>query len=198
MGDVLCCLGQVPLQMTGQPRAVIEHAEQDRRPPFAARGEHLAGAVMAIPMPEAIHILGLVAASRQSGRPGRDQVRAAPGAILRDGPAIPRRPRPDQASHDDDAPDRRCAGRRGPARGARGTQLRGRIRERALALGLPPRFAQGADAARRMADADPVRRARRPLATGLPSAVVSVRNRQRTSPTACRRRCRSAVCRAPR
>ena len=31
--------------------------------------------------------------------------------------------------------------------------------KRTLALGLPPRFAQGADDARRMADADPVRRA---------------------------------------
>ena len=67
-----------------------------------------------------------------------------------------------------------------------------------LALGLPSRFAQGADAARRMANADPVRRARRPLAAGLPSAMVSVRDRRRTSPTACRRRCRSAACRAPR
>ena len=76
---------------------------------------------------------------------------------------------------DDDAPDRRRAGGRGAARGARGARLRGRVCERALALGLSSRFAQGADAARRMANADPVRRARRPLAAGLPSAMVSGR-----------------------
>ena len=53
VGDVLGGLGQIPLQMTGQPRAVIEHAEQDRRHPFAARGQHLPRSMMTIPMPEA-------------------------------------------------------------------------------------------------------------------------------------------------
>ena len=50
MRDVLGRLGQIPLQMAGQPRAVIEHAEQDRRRPLAAWGEHLARAMMAIPV----------------------------------------------------------------------------------------------------------------------------------------------------
>ena len=53
---------------------------------------------------------------------------------------------------------------------------------RALALGLPSRFPKGADAARRMANADPVRRARRPLAAGLSPAMVSVRERREHRP----------------
>ena len=39
--DVLGALRQIPLQMAGQSRAIIEHAEQDRRAPFAARRQHL-------------------------------------------------------------------------------------------------------------------------------------------------------------
>ena len=51
MGDDLWRLGQIPLQMTGKPRAIIQHAEQDRGLPLAARGQHLPGAVVTIPVP---------------------------------------------------------------------------------------------------------------------------------------------------
>ena len=50
--DDLGGLGQIPLQMTGKARSVVEHAEQDRRHPLAALGEHLARAVMAVPVPQ--------------------------------------------------------------------------------------------------------------------------------------------------
>src|SRR5690348_10498255 len=109
--------------------------------------------------------------------PWPDQVRVTAGTILRNGPAVPGCPRPDQASPDDDAPDRRRAGGRGAARGTRGAQLRSRVCERALALRLSLRLAQGADTARRVVNAGAVRRARRPLAPCLPSAMVSVRER---------------------
>ena len=36
MGDIFRALGQVPLQMAGQPRAVVENAEQHGRLPLAA------------------------------------------------------------------------------------------------------------------------------------------------------------------
>ena len=48
--------------MAGEARAVVEDAEQDGRHPFAARREHLPRSVMAVPMPQAVDILGLVAA----------------------------------------------------------------------------------------------------------------------------------------
>ena len=60
--DHLGSLGQIPLQMAGEARAVVEDAEQDGRHPFAARREHLPRSVMAVPMPQAVDILGLVAA----------------------------------------------------------------------------------------------------------------------------------------
>jgi hypothetical protein len=41
MRDDLGRLGQIPLQMTGKPGAIIQHAEQDRCLPLAACGEHL-------------------------------------------------------------------------------------------------------------------------------------------------------------
>lgn len=62
VGDDLCGLGQIPLQMTGEPGAIIEHAEEDRRLPLAACGEHLAGAMVTIPMPQAVDVFSLVAA----------------------------------------------------------------------------------------------------------------------------------------
>jgi hypothetical protein len=40
------------LQVTGQPRAVVEHAEQNRRLPLATRRQNLSGTEMAIPMPQ--------------------------------------------------------------------------------------------------------------------------------------------------
>ena len=60
--DDLCGLGQIPLQVTGKARSVVEHAEQDRRHPLATLGEHFARAVMAVPVPQTVDILSLVAA----------------------------------------------------------------------------------------------------------------------------------------
>jgi hypothetical protein len=48
--------------MTGEPRAIVQNAEQDWGLPLAARGEHLPGAVVTIPVPQAVDVLGLVAA----------------------------------------------------------------------------------------------------------------------------------------
>src|SRR6266849_5381632 len=62
MRYVLSGLRQVPLQVTGEPRAVIEHTKQDGRLPLAARREHLLRSVVAVPVPQAVHVLGLVAA----------------------------------------------------------------------------------------------------------------------------------------
>ncbi len=56
--------------------------------------------------------------------------------------------------------DARSAGGRGAARCTRDPQLRGRLRERSLALGLPRRQQESDHAARGMGSADPVRRAR--------------------------------------
>src|ERR1700735_4763721 len=52
VGYVLGRFRQIPLQMAGQPRVIVEHAEQDRRLPFATRRQHLFGADMTIPVPE--------------------------------------------------------------------------------------------------------------------------------------------------
>ena len=78
MRDVLRVLGEVPLQMTGETRAVIEDAEQHRRRPLAAGGEDLARAEVTVPVPQASHVLGFVTAHlalRESRlgtlRPGR-------------------------------------------------------------------------------------------------------------------------------
>jgi hypothetical protein len=40
--DRLRRLGEIPLQVTGEARAIVEHAEQDRRDPLAARSDDLA------------------------------------------------------------------------------------------------------------------------------------------------------------
>jgi hypothetical protein len=39
--DDLCGLGQIPLQMAGEPRSVVENAEQDWGMPITTRGEYL-------------------------------------------------------------------------------------------------------------------------------------------------------------
>src|SRR5262249_1836490 len=70
MSDNLGALRQIPLQVTGKARAVVEHAEQDRRLPRALRGEHGARAMMRIEVPEAADVLCLVAphfAVKQAG-----------------------------------------------------------------------------------------------------------------------------------
>ena len=93
-------LRQIPLQMAGQPRAVVKHAEQDRRSPFAARRQHLARTVMAIPVPKSVHILGLVATHLARLKPGRGRQRAV-GLARRHGAA------PGQAAGGQEPPDRR-------------------------------------------------------------------------------------------
>ena len=61
--------------MAGQPRVIIEHAEEDRRAPFAAWRQHLARTVVAIPMPKSVHILSLEAThlARLKPRCGRQR-----------------------------------------------------------------------------------------------------------------------------
>jgi hypothetical protein len=68
--DDLGGLGQIPLQVTGKPRSVVEHAEQNGRHPLATFGEHLARTVMAVPVPQAINVLSLVAAHLAIGDAG--------------------------------------------------------------------------------------------------------------------------------
>src|SRR5579864_8304401 len=53
--------------MPGQPRAVVDDAEQDRCRPLAACREHLPGAMVAVPVPQAVDVLGLVAADLAIG-----------------------------------------------------------------------------------------------------------------------------------
>src|SRR5262249_18254576 len=59
--DALGGPAQVPQQMAGKPRAVVEDAEQDRRHPLALRREHLARAMMRIEVEKTADVLGLVA-----------------------------------------------------------------------------------------------------------------------------------------
>jgi hypothetical protein len=68
--DDLGGLGQIPLQVTGKARSVVEHAEQDGRHPLAPLGEHLARAVMAVPVPQTVDVLSLVAAHLAIGDAG--------------------------------------------------------------------------------------------------------------------------------
>ena len=51
-----CGLVPIPLRMTDQPRAIVEHTQRDRLDPLALRGQHVARALMEIKMPEnAVH-----------------------------------------------------------------------------------------------------------------------------------------------
>ena len=118
----------------------------------------------------------------QSGRPGGRPVRPAADAVLFDDPAIPQGPGVGEAAASDLAADRRRSGGRGQARRAGDPRLRGRACGIPGPLGLPRRLAQGADSGRGMADARAVRRSRRPLPGGLPSAMVSVRDRGKHRP----------------
>src|SRR3979490_2529621 len=70
---------------------------------------------------------------------------------------FPRRARPRQAPAPHIAPDRRRRARRSPPARSRGAQLRGRVRQRLVALGLPRRIGEGAPATRRGEVAGPVR-----------------------------------------
>src|SRR5712692_7047776 len=60
--DVVRVLGEVPLQVAGQARAVIENTEQHRRRPLAAGGEDLARSEVTVPVPQTANILGFVTA----------------------------------------------------------------------------------------------------------------------------------------
>ena len=108
--DVLGRLVQIPLEMAGQTRTVIEDAEQQRRPPFALGRQHLARAVMEIPVPQAVDVLGLVAAHLARLQSGLRRQRAG---------RLPGTPRPvlDQVVGAQEAAHRRI-GRRGPELGA--------------------------------------------------------------------------------
>jgi len=59
MNQHLGRLSQIPLQMTHEPRAVVDDAEQQRMHPLALCGQNLQRAVMEIEVPEPIHVLGL-------------------------------------------------------------------------------------------------------------------------------------------
>ena len=76
VGDILGVLRQIPLQMTGNPRAVVERAEQDRCNQLAARGDHLARTMVAVKMEEAADILGLEASYLAIEQPGLGTFRA--------------------------------------------------------------------------------------------------------------------------
>ena len=55
-------LRQIPLQVTAEPRVVVEEAEQDRRLPLAGRGQHAAAAMVIIGMRcSAEHLMPYVA-----------------------------------------------------------------------------------------------------------------------------------------
>ena len=95
-----------------------------------------------------------------------------------DAAALHARQRSRQAAASHAAHHRRRRACRGPHRRARGAPLRGRVRQWLVALGLPPRLAQGPHRARRVGHADPARRARRSLAPRLSPAVVSRRDRR--------------------
>jgi hypothetical protein len=78
-------LGAIPLQVTDEPRAIIEHAEQMGGEPVPGEGEHLARAVVEVQMPEPVDILGLEAADLQllATSPGLEFARGGRGHRLR-------------------------------------------------------------------------------------------------------------------
>jgi hypothetical protein len=65
LGDVLGVLRPVPLDVAGDPGPVIERAEQDGRQELDARRDHLLRGDVAVPVPQAVHVGGLVAAELQ-------------------------------------------------------------------------------------------------------------------------------------
>src|SRR5271165_5968307 len=109
---------------------------------------------------------------------GRGAARPRARAVLSHAAPLHESQRPRQAPAPRPPPDGRGRAGRGAPRRARGPPIRGRVRQRPAALGLPPRVAQGSHIPRRVGDADPVRRARRSLAPRLPSPMVSVRDRR--------------------
>ena len=125
------------------------------------------------------------------------QARAQARAVLRHAAPLHEGQRPRQAAARHAAPDRRRRARRGATARARGAQLRGRVRQRPVALGLPPRLPEGAHRARRVGRRRSCS-ACSTIARGSPVTCSGIWPRPpRSSPTACRRRSRSAACRAP-
>lgn len=61
MNQCLGGLGEIPLQMAAQARAVIEGAEQMGRQPLAVGCEHTARAGVKIKVPQTVHVGGFVA-----------------------------------------------------------------------------------------------------------------------------------------
>src|SRR5260221_343714 len=59
---VLGVLCKIPLQVTGEPRAIVNHAKQNGRLPLAARRENFFGSHMTVPMQNTAHVLGFIAA----------------------------------------------------------------------------------------------------------------------------------------
>ena len=62
MTQFASAFGQIPLEMTAEPGAVIEDPQQNRIYPLAVGPQHAQGAVMKIQMPESIDIFAFVAA----------------------------------------------------------------------------------------------------------------------------------------
>jgi len=157
MRDVLGGLRQVPLQVTGQPRAIVENAEQDRRAPLAARGEDLARSIMAIPVPEAVDVLGLVATHLAVIEPRLRTLGAG-------GPPRRSRPPPVQAVCVEEAAQCRV-GRHRPKRG-----LLRRERDQVVVVKLgAPALVRGILGKQRLAQGVAHRR----LAAGVPAALAA-------------------------
>ena len=87
VGGVLGVLRQVPLQVAGQPRTIVQHPEQQRLRPLAPRGHDLPRPVMVVPVPQPADVLGLVAAHLARGQPLLGALRAG-GAPCAAGPPL--------------------------------------------------------------------------------------------------------------
>ncbi len=105
--QVLCgLLPQVPLDVAGEPRAVVEDAEQERRDPHAGGGQHFLRAVVEVEVPEAVNVVGLEAAHLALREPGR-----GPAAAGRVGEAAALH----QSAGVHEAPERSVGGQRSQA-----------------------------------------------------------------------------------
>ena len=62
MGEALGTFAAVPLDVTGQARVVVEHAQHLGPDPASLSGQDLARGFVIVEVPEAVDVLGLVAA----------------------------------------------------------------------------------------------------------------------------------------
>ena len=60
--QALAGLVQVPLNVAGEPRAIVEHRERHRRDPDALAGKHFARSAVEVQMPQPVHMVELEAA----------------------------------------------------------------------------------------------------------------------------------------